>query len=71
LKIITQIDEAGAQGCQLIVFGEGLLPGYPFWVELTDGAALIPMCKRTFMRIIFSRLFQLVKVTWIVFVMLQ
>jgi nitrilase len=20
------------------VFGEGLLPGYPFWVELTDGA---------------------------------
>ena len=27
LKIIAQIDEAGAQGCQLVVFGEGLLPG--------------------------------------------
>ncbi len=38
LKIITQIDESGAKGCGLVVFGEGLLPGYPFWVELTDGA---------------------------------
>jgi nitrilase len=38
LKIITQIDEARAKGCELVVFGEGLLPGYPFWVELTDGA---------------------------------
>ena len=24
--------------CNLVVFGEALLPGYPFWVELTDGA---------------------------------
>ncbi|MBA3648314.1 MAG: hypothetical protein H0W62_07160 [Chitinophagales bacterium] len=32
------MDEAGAKGCGLVVFGEGLLPGYPFWVELTDGA---------------------------------
>ncbi len=38
LKIIAQIDEAGAKGCELVVFGEGLLPGYPFWIELTDGA---------------------------------
>jgi nitrilase len=37
-KIIAQIDEAGLNGCELVVFGEGLLPGYPFWVELTDGA---------------------------------
>ena len=27
-----------AQGAQLIVFGAGLLPCYPFWVERTDGA---------------------------------
>ncbi len=27
-----------ASDAQLIVFGEGLLPGYPFWVERTDGA---------------------------------
>lgn len=38
LKIIGQIDEAAAKGGELVVFGEGLLPGYPFWVELTDGA---------------------------------
>jgi nitrilase len=38
LKIVSQIDNAGANGCELVVFGEGLLPGYPFWVELTDGA---------------------------------
>jgi nitrilase len=37
-KILAQIKEAGAKDCQLVVFGEGLLPGYPFWVELTDGA---------------------------------
>ena len=24
--------------CQLVVFGEALLSGYPFWIELTDGA---------------------------------
>lgn len=38
LKIITEIDKAGTKGCELVVFGEGLLPGYPFWIELTDGA---------------------------------
>lgn len=37
-KIIAQVKEAGEKGCQLLVFGEALLPGYPFWVELTDGA---------------------------------
>ena len=37
-KIKGQIEQAGKEGCQLVVFGETLLPGYPFWVELTDGA---------------------------------
>lgn len=37
-KIKEQVEQAGKEGCQLIVFGETLLPGYPFWVELTDGA---------------------------------
>ena len=26
------------ESCELIVFGEGLLPGYPFWLALTGGA---------------------------------
>lgn len=37
-KILTAIEEAGKQECNLIVFGEALLPGYPFWISLTDGA---------------------------------
>ncbi|WP_158974513.1 carbon-nitrogen hydrolase family protein [Cellulophaga sp. L1A9] len=38
-KIETSIAEAAAQKAELIVFGEALLPGYPFWLALTDGAA--------------------------------
>ena len=38
VKMIACIEEAAETGCQLVVFGEALLPGYPFWVELTDGA---------------------------------
>ena len=37
-KICQFINEAGQKDCDLVVFGEGLLPGYPFWVERTDGA---------------------------------
>ncbi len=37
-KIVKRMEEAAAQECQLVVFGEALLPGYPFWVELTEGA---------------------------------
>ncbi len=38
-KIKQQILEASQQDCELIVFGEALLPGYPFWVANTNGAA--------------------------------
>ncbi|MBE9524592.1 MAG: carbon-nitrogen hydrolase family protein [Chloroflexi bacterium] len=38
-KIITRIIEAAEKGCQMVVFGEALLPGYPFWLALTDGAS--------------------------------
>ncbi len=37
-KIVSYISDAGKQNCDLVVFGEALLPGYPFWIELTDGA---------------------------------
>lgn len=37
-KILTYVDQAAEQGCRLVVFGEALLPGYPFWIERTDGA---------------------------------
>jgi len=37
-KVVTHIVEAAKNDAELIVFGEGVLPGYPFWLALTDGA---------------------------------
>ena len=37
-KIIITIQTAADKDAQLVAFGEGLLPGYPFWLELTGGA---------------------------------
>ena len=37
-KILDQVHAAAEVNCQLVAFGEALLPGYPFWVERTDGA---------------------------------
>ncbi|MDF4204449.1 carbon-nitrogen hydrolase family protein [Maribacter sp. SA7] len=37
-KIKENIVKASNDGCELVVFGEALLPGYPFWVSMTDGA---------------------------------
>jgi len=36
-KILKQMTIAGEQHCELLVFGEGLIPGYPFWLGLTKG----------------------------------
>ncbi|MFT5250371.1 MAG: nitrilase [bacterium] len=38
-KIKNSISEAASNNAELIIFGEGLLPGYPFWLGLTNGAA--------------------------------
>jgi len=37
-RVIETINEAAKENAQLIVFGEALVPGYPFWVDLTGGA---------------------------------
>jgi len=37
-KVVDWIKMAVGQQCGLIAFGEALVPGYPFWVERTDGA---------------------------------
>jgi len=37
-KIKTYIQKAGKNKCDLVVFGEGLLPGYPLWLGLTHGS---------------------------------
>ena len=37
-KVTEWVISAADRGCDLAVFGEALVPGYPFWVERTDGA---------------------------------
>ena len=37
-KIEEAIQEAATQKAQLVCFGETLLPGYPFWLDFTEGA---------------------------------
>jgi len=37
-QIIQTINEAAKQKAELIVFSEGFLPGYPFWLSGTGGA---------------------------------
>ncbi len=37
-KVEDFIRQAGKEDCSLVVFGEAIIPGYPFWVERTGGA---------------------------------
>lgn len=37
-KVIENITRAAREKCDLVVFGEAVLPGYPFWIGLTNGA---------------------------------
>lgn len=37
-RVIDWIGRAAAAGARLVAFGEAFLPGYPFWLSLTDGA---------------------------------
>jgi len=46
-KIIDQIMAAADSGCNIVAFGEALLPGYPFWVEATGGAAFNDPVQKT------------------------
>lgn len=37
-KVERYIEQAANAGAQLVVFGEALVPGYPFWLDVTDAA---------------------------------
>lgn len=37
-KALAWVAQAATAQCDLVVFGEALVPGYPFWVERTEGA---------------------------------
>lgn len=38
-KVVKAVEMAGKAEADLVTFGEALVPGYPFWVERTGGAA--------------------------------
>lgn len=46
-KVCAAIRDAAAQQADLVAFGEALLPGYPFWVERTDGARFESELQKT------------------------
>ena len=37
-KVKSYILRAADENCDLVIFGEGLLPGYPFWLSITNGS---------------------------------
>ncbi len=37
-KVMDYVSKASDEGAQLVTFGEALLPGYPFWIDRTNGA---------------------------------
>ena len=37
-RVVEQVEAAGARGCDVVGFGESLVPGYPFWLAHTGGA---------------------------------
>lgn len=47
-KVVQQVQAAAAAGCELVAFGEALVPGYPFWIERTDGARFNSALQKDF-----------------------
>lgn len=47
-KMLSYIRQAAEQSCQLLCFGETLLPGYPFWLDFTDGARFNSQLQKEF-----------------------
>jgi nitrilase len=46
-KMIGYVERAARSGCQLLVFGEALCPGYPFWLEWSGGARFNDTMQKT------------------------
>ncbi len=46
-KVISFCTDAAQRGADLVAFGEAVLPGYPFWLELTGGARFNNVDQKT------------------------
>ncbi len=38
VKVLEYISQAADEKCDLVIFGEAVLPAYPFWLSITNGA---------------------------------
>jgi nitrilase len=48
-KLLAVASDAGEKGCELVVLGgEATIPGYPFWLELTNGAVFNSQIQKEF-----------------------
>ncbi len=47
-KVAAWVERAAKSGCELVAFAEALAPGYPFWIELTDGARFESSLQKDF-----------------------
>lgn len=47
-RVVARIHEAARAGARLVTFGEALVPGYPFWIERTDGARFESRLQKEF-----------------------
>ena len=47
-KISERVNEAARNNVRLVVFGEALLPGYPFWIEHSNGAKFESPLQKSF-----------------------
>ena len=54
-KVGEYIQEAAKESCDLVVFGEALIPGYPFWLEFTDAARFNSEVQKGFHATLYAR----------------
>jgi nitrilase len=47
-KVCDTIRDAAARDCDIVAFGEALVPGYPFWPERTGGAVFESDVQKAF-----------------------
>ncbi len=47
-KVCREIEKASRSSCELLTFAEALVPGYPFWVEITNGASFNSEVQKDF-----------------------
>ena len=63
-KVADYVSKAANEKAKLVVFGEALAPGYPFWVDRTNGAEFNSSIKKKSMHTTWTSQFVLKKVIW-------